>query len=77
MGLVEERKRPVDYDPDRGSPGPPRVVMEVLGHSNISLIINTYDHAIPDLRREAAAKMDAILADTDPALAKQTEGRVN
>lgn len=51
--------------------------MEVLGHSNISLIINTYDHAIPDLRREAAAKMDAILADTDPALAKQTEGRVN
>lgn len=40
----------------------PRVVMEVLGHSNISLTMNTYSHVIPDLQREAAEKMDAILA---------------
>jgi len=36
--------------------------MEVLGHSNITLMMNTYSHVIPDLQREAAAKMDAWLA---------------
>jgi len=36
--------------------------MEVLVHSNITLMMNTYSHVIPDLQREAAAKMDAILA---------------
>jgi len=35
--------------------------MEVLGHSNINLTMNTYSHVIPDLQREAADKMDAIL----------------
>lgn len=55
----------------------PRVVMEVLGHSNIALTMNTYSHVIPDLQREAAAKMDAILAGADPALLKQLEARVN
>jgi integrase len=39
----------------------PRVVMEVLGHSQISLTMNTYSHVIPDLKRETADKMDAIL----------------
>ncbi len=55
----------------------PRVVMEVLGHSDISLTLNTYSHVIPDLQREAAAKMDAILAGANPALVTQTESRVN
>jgi hypothetical protein len=32
-----------------------------LGHSNISLTMNTYSHVMPDLQREAADKMDAIL----------------
>lgn len=39
----------------------PRVVMEILGHSQISLTMNTYSHVIPDLKRETADKMDAIL----------------
>jgi integrase len=39
----------------------PRVVMEILGHSQISLTMNTYSHVVPALQREAAAKLDALL----------------
>ncbi len=41
---------------------PPRVVMEILGHSQISLTMNTYAHVMPALQREAADRMDAVLA---------------
>jgi integrase len=40
----------------------PRGVMEVLGHSQISLTMNTYSHVMPALLRDAADKMDAILS---------------
>jgi integrase len=40
----------------------PRVVMETLGHSQISLTMNTYSHVLPALQREAADRMEAILA---------------
>jgi len=39
----------------------PRVVMEMLGHSQIGLTMNTYSHVIPALKREAADQMEAIL----------------
>ena len=39
----------------------PRTIMETLGHSQISLTMNTYAHVMPALQWEAAAKMDAIL----------------
>ena len=39
----------------------PRVVMETLGHSQISLTMNTYSHVIPALQLDAAERMDAIL----------------
>lgn len=39
----------------------PRVVMEVLGHSEIGMTMNTYSHVLPELRREAADRMDQIL----------------
>jgi integrase len=42
----------------------PRVVMEILGHSQISLTLNTYSHVIPSLQREAASRMDAVLGET-------------
>jgi integrase len=42
---------------------PARVVMETLGHSEISLTLNTYSHVLPSLGREAAARMDALLGD--------------
>ena len=41
----------------------PRVVMDVLGHSQIGLTMNTYSHVIPDLRREAAQRMDELIHD--------------
>ena len=40
----------------------PRTIMETLGHSQISLTLNTYSHVLPALQIEAAAKVDAILS---------------
>ena len=39
----------------------PRIVMETLGHSQISLTMNTYGHVLPALQRTAADEMDAVL----------------
>ena len=39
----------------------PRVVMEVLGHSEIALTMNAYSHVVPELQREAAQRMQDIL----------------
>jgi hypothetical protein len=39
-----------------------RVVMETLGHSQVSLELNTYSQVLPVLKDDAASKMDAILA---------------
>jgi integrase len=46
----------------------PRVVMEVLGHSQISLTMNTYSHVLPELKREAAAQMEILLSGPKPGL---------
>lgn len=39
----------------------PRTIMETLGHSQISLTLNTYSHVLPALQEAAANSMDAIL----------------
>jgi integrase len=39
----------------------PRVVMETLGHWQISMTLNTYSHVLPALQQDAAARMNAIL----------------
>ena len=39
----------------------PRTIMHTLGHSQISLTLNTYTHVLGSLQIEAAAKMNAIL----------------
>ena len=39
----------------------PRVVTEILGHSEISLTMNTYSHVLPGLKREAAEQVDRLL----------------
>lgn len=36
--------------------------MATLGHSQISLTMNTYSHVIPALQRDAADRMEALLA---------------
>lgn len=40
---------------------PMRVVMETLGHSQISLTANTYSHVAPLLQRDAADRMNDLL----------------
>ena len=39
----------------------PRVVMDVLGHSEIAMTMNTYSHVVPELRRDAADRMEELL----------------
>jgi integrase len=39
-----------------------RVVMEILGHSQISLTMNTYSHVVPTLQQDAARRMDEVLS---------------
>jgi integrase len=34
--------------------------MEILGHSQISVTMNTYAHVLPETQREAAAKLDTL-----------------
>ncbi len=39
----------------------PRLVMETLGHSQVSLTLDTYSDVLPALRQEVAARMQALL----------------
>lgn len=41
---------------------PMRVVMDVLGHSQMSITSDTYSHVLPALQKEAAERMDAALS---------------
>jgi integrase len=40
----------------------PRAIMELLGHSSITITMNVYGHVMPAMMREAADTMDAVLA---------------
>jgi integrase len=40
---------------------PARVVMEILGHSQIALTMNTYSHVAPEVSREAADRIARML----------------
>jgi integrase len=39
----------------------PKVVQERLGHSRVSLTLDTYSHLMPSIQRSAATKLDAFL----------------
>ena len=39
----------------------PKVLQERLGHSQISVTLDTYSHVLPTLQPEAADKLDAVL----------------
>lgn len=43
---------------------PAKVVSERLGHSNISITLDTYSHVLQDAQKEAAEKMDNFLSST-------------
>jgi len=38
------------------------VVQELLGHSTITLTLNTYSHVIPSMHRAAADELDRVFA---------------
>jgi integrase len=38
--------------------------MDILGHSNISLTMNTYSPVMPAMLRNAAEAMNAVIADS-------------
>jgi integrase len=40
----------------------PRVVMEILGHSEIGTTMNIYSHVVPDAMRQALAGLGGVLA---------------
>lgn len=40
----------------------PKVVQELLGHSTITLTLDTYSHVTPALHHDAATRMDRLLA---------------
>ena len=42
----------------------PKVVQERLGHSQISVTLDTYSHVVPSLQEAAAAELDALLQPT-------------
>ena len=39
----------------------PKVVAELLGHSEVGTTLNTYSHLLPHLQQEAATRMDSLL----------------
>ncbi|KAF0208575.1 MAG: integrase family protein [bacterium] len=45
---------------------PARTIMEILGHSQINLTLNTYAHVFPEMTRAAADVMDNLLASKLP-----------
>ncbi|OLZ62945.1 site-specific integrase [Streptomyces sp. IMTB 2501] len=44
----------------------PRVVMEILGHSQISITMDVYTHVVQDTQREAMSHMDRLLRKKRP-----------
>ena len=40
----------------------PRVVQELLGHSSIAITLGTYSPVMPTIHRDAADRLDALLA---------------
>ncbi len=50
----------------------PKVVQEILGHSTITLTLDTYSHVMPELKRDAADKLSSIF-DNNHVEMKQKE----
>ena len=39
-----------------------KVVQELLGHASVTITLDTYSHAVPDMQGEAAGKMNSMLS---------------
>jgi len=40
----------------------PKIVQEMLGHANISMMMDTYSHVLPDMQEKAVSAMDDALS---------------
>ncbi len=40
----------------------PKLVQELLGHSNVSITLDTYSHILPGMSNKAANAMDDVLS---------------
>jgi integrase len=49
----------------------PKIVQEVLGHSNISITLDTYSHILPNLQKEAARAMEDLIDPYDSELSPE------
>ena len=38
-----------------------KVVADLLGHSDVSVVLNTYSHVMPELKEQAIARLDMLL----------------
>ncbi len=43
----------------------PKVMQEILGHSQMSMTMDLYSHLMPSAKKDVAARMDALLTGTD------------
>ncbi len=41
----------------------PKIVAEMLGHSTVSMTLDTYSHVLPDMQKDATAALDRLLGD--------------
>jgi integrase len=39
----------------------PKIVQEMLGHSTISITLDTYSHILPNMQKEAVKAMEDVL----------------
>lgn len=39
----------------------PKIVSEMLGHSQIGITLNTYSHVLPNMQKDAATALDRML----------------
>jgi integrase len=54
---------------------PPRVVMDILGHTALSMTMERYAKALPEARRDAALRMDGLILDGELPDAGRSQDR--
>jgi integrase len=51
----------------------PKIVQELLGHSDIGMTMNTYSHVLPSMQQEAMDKWDAVFSRGEHTLSHEAE----
>jgi hypothetical protein len=49
--------------------GHPKIVQELLGHSTVSMTLDTYSHVRPSLQKEAVGRLNTLLANLENPVA--------